>query len=212
MSYNLERVIFFIKNYPGFYCYARWMVSRSVHQIIYKTRERVSPILGWLEFQPNQNSWAQKLYTWGEKKFTKTKTKAWKFPKHWIRSGSHHTLRTQTQPAQRWIHPCAIVNKEWFSSQTEKNNGFTYLGDGLSMSCHRSRWHQVKLGDAKDMLLKGVRHVLRITRNLILLGYYMKKVLCIMHLLIERSRESCKEVGRSWLMRGHKDRFEQPQV
>jgi hypothetical protein len=60
--------------------------------------------------------------------------------------------------------------KQLFSSYTEKKNGFAYVRDGSGYLAMGVGDIKFKLYDGKEMLLKGVKHVLVLTRNLISLG------------------------------------------
>jgi hypothetical protein len=64
----------------------------------------------------------------------------------------------------------ATSNKELFSSYTEKENDFAYLGDGSDYIAEGVGDIKFKLYDGEDILLKGVKHVPGLKRNLILLG------------------------------------------
>jgi hypothetical protein len=86
----------------------------------------------------------------------------------------------------------ATSKKELFLSYTEKENGFAYLGDGLGYLAAEEGDIRFKLYDRKDILLKVVKHVPWLTRNLISLGllheegwFYQavpdKKTLSVMH-------------------------------
>jgi len=61
------------------------------------------------------------------------------------------------------------TSKELFSSYTEKENGFAYLGDGSGYLVVEVGDIKFKLYDGEEILLKGVKHVPRLMRNLILL-------------------------------------------
>jgi len=62
------------------------------------------------------------------------------------------------------------TSKELFSSYTEKENGFAYLGDGSGYLGVGVGGIKFKLYDGEEILLKGVKHVPGLTRNLISLG------------------------------------------
>ena len=64
----------------------------------------------------------------------------------------------------------ATSKKELFSSYTEKENGFAYLGDGSGYLAVGVGDIKFKLYDGEEILLKGVKHVPGLTRNLISLG------------------------------------------
>jgi hypothetical protein len=61
----------------------------------------------------------------------------------------------------------ATSKKELFSSYTEKENGFAYLGDGSGYLAEGVDDIKFKLCDGEEMLLNGVKHVPGLTRNLI---------------------------------------------
>jgi hypothetical protein len=62
------------------------------------------------------------------------------------------------------------TSKELFLSYTEKENGFAYLGDGSGYLVVGVDDIKYKLYDGEEILLKGVKHVPGLTRNLISLG------------------------------------------
>jgi hypothetical protein len=64
----------------------------------------------------------------------------------------------------------ATPKKELFLSYTEKENGFAYLGDGSGYLAEGVGDIKFKLCDGKELLLKGVKHVPGLTKNLISLG------------------------------------------
>jgi len=61
----------------------------------------------------------------------------------------------------------ATSNKELFSSYTKKENGFAYLGDGSGYLAVGVGDIKFKMYDGEEILLKGVKHVPGLTRNLI---------------------------------------------
>ena len=64
----------------------------------------------------------------------------------------------------------ATPKKEWFSSYIEKDDGLTHLGDDSAYRIIGVGDIKFKMCDGHEMLLKGVKHVLGLRRNLISLG------------------------------------------
>ena len=60
--------------------------------------------------------------------------------------------------------------KEWFSSYIEKDGGLAHLGDDPGYHIIGVGDIKFKMYDGRKMLLKGVKHVPGLRRNLILLG------------------------------------------
>ena len=64
----------------------------------------------------------------------------------------------------------ATPKEEWFSSYIEKNGGLANLRDDLGYSIIGVGDIKFKMCDGHEMLLKGVKHMSGLQRNLILLG------------------------------------------
>ena len=60
--------------------------------------------------------------------------------------------------------------KEWFSSYIEKDGGLTHLGDDLGYRIIGVGDIKFKMCDRHEMLLKVVKHMPGLRRNLISLG------------------------------------------
>ena len=64
----------------------------------------------------------------------------------------------------------AIPKKKWFSSYIEKDGGLAHLGVDSGYHIIGVGDIKFKMYDGREMLLKGVKHVPGLRRNLILLG------------------------------------------
>ena len=64
----------------------------------------------------------------------------------------------------------ATPKKEWFSSYIEKDGGLAHLGDDSGYRIIGVGDIKFKMCDRREMLLKGVKHVPGLWRNLISLG------------------------------------------
>jgi len=64
----------------------------------------------------------------------------------------------------------ATPKKEWFSSYIEEDGGLAHLGDDSGYRIIGVGDIKFKMCDGREMLLKGVKHVPGLRRNLISLG------------------------------------------
>jgi len=64
----------------------------------------------------------------------------------------------------------ATPKKEWFSSYIEKDGSLAHLGDDSAYHIIGVGDIKFKMCDGREMLLKGVKHVPGLRRNLISLG------------------------------------------